>query len=371
MKINSMTLKNRFVRSATYDGSAEKTGHVSQKQIEIFQKLAQGGVGLIVTGITSVHACGQISSFQNSLASDDCIEGFKAMSDTVHDHGAKIAVQLFHGGREIARIYRPEKKQAIAPSFIDDDPYFRGPYRAMTREDIHETVQAFGDAAERARKAGVDAVQVHGAHAYLLSQFLSPFTNRRDDQWGGALLNRLRLHHEIIKAIRAKVGPDYPVLIKIGVQDRFPEGLLFQDGKEAALHLARWGFDALEISSGLRGHGYENSEFQPHIVRLDQEGYFRQWCGEICRKVDVPVMMVGGLRSPGLMEEVIRNGETDFVSLSRPLIREPGIINKWKAGERQRAACVSCNQCFDRLLKGTPLHCVLETEQQAPVPEST
>ncbi|MGD2126194.1 MAG: NADH:flavin oxidoreductase [Desulfobacteraceae bacterium] len=361
-KIKAMALRNRFVRSATYDGYAEKNGHVSEKQRQIYEELARGGVGLIVTGIAYVHSSGKISPFQNSLASDDCIPGFRKLAAAVHNWGASIAVQLFHGGREVAKVYGPERKQAVAPSLVNDDPYFQAPYRSMTEDEIWEVVQGFGDAARRAREAGLDAVQLHGAHAYLVSQFLSPFTNRRADQWGGNLENRLRFHHEIYRNIRANVGEDYPVLIKIGVQDGFPGGLEFHEGKQAAQHLAQWGFDALEISSGLRGMGYENSEFRSNIKGLEQEAYFRHWCKEIKREVHVPVMMVGGLRTFELMEEVIRNQEADFVSLSRPFIKEPGIVNAWKKDDRHRATCISCNKCFEALLKGETLHCVYQKE---------
>lgn len=357
VKIGNMTLRNRFVRSATYDGSAENNGHVSKKQLEMFAELARGGVGLIITGITYVHPSGQISPFQNSLAGDDCIPGFRKLVQTVHQQGARIAVQLFHAGRETAKVFRPERKQAIAPSLVTDDPNFQAPHRAMTEEEIREIVKAFGDASKRAREAGFDAVQLHAAHAYLLSQFLSPFTNRRTDQWGGNLENRLRFHHEVYRDIRAKVGEDYPVLVKIGVEDSFRGGLEYREGKRAALFLAEWGFDVLEISSGLRGVGYENSEFRPGISKLELEAYFRGWCRDIRQSVSVPVMMVGGLRTFDLMEQVIQDHEADFVSLSRPLIREPGIINDWKEGDRHRATCISCNRCFDGLLKGEPLHC--------------
>lgn len=356
--IKGMTLQNRFVRSATYDGCAEKNGHVSQKQLRMFEELAGGGVGLIITGITYVHPSGQISVFQNSLSSDDCIPGFRKLAETVHHRGAKIAVQLFHAGREVAKIFNPQRKQALAPSLVSDDPYFQAPHRAMTEDEIWEIVRSFGDASRRAREADLDAVQLHAAHAYLLSQFLSPFTNRRTDQWGGNLENRLRLHHEIYRDIRVKVGEDYPVLVKIGVEDGFPGGLEFHEGKQGAQYLSQWGFDALEISSGLRGRGYENAEFRLGINQLDREAYFRDWCKEIRRHVSAPVMMVGGLRTFELMEQVIQNQEADFVSLCRPLIREPGIINDWKNRDRHRATCISCNKCFEALLKGEGLHCV-------------
>lgn len=362
--LKALALRNRFVRSATYDGCAEKNGHVSQRQLNMFEELARGGVGLIITGITCVHPSGQISPLQNSLDRDECIPGFKRLAETVHHQGAKIAVQLFHAGRETGKIFRPERKQAIAPSLITDDPNFQAPHRAMTEEEIWEIVRAFGDASRRARDAGLDAVQLHAAHAYLLSQFLSPFTNRRVDQWGGNLKNRLCLHREIYRDIRAKVGEDYPVLVKLGVQDGFPGGLEFHEGKRAAQDLAERGFDALEISSGLRGIGYENSEFRPGINQLEREAYFREWCRDIRRSVSVPVMMVGGLRTFALMEQVIQNKEADFVSLCRPLIREPGIINDWKNKDPHRATCISCNKCFDALLKGEPLHCVIKKETE-------
>jgi 2,4-dienoyl-CoA reductase-like NADH-dependent reductase (Old Yellow Enzyme family) len=357
-KIKGMEVRNRFVRSATYDGCTDKQGYVSEKQIKLFSKLAEGGIGLIVTGIAHVHPSGQISLFQNAIAGDDFIPGLKRLTGAVHDRGAKIAVQLFHAGRERAKFLRPKDGLAIAPSFVENDPFFTHRYRSITEDEIWDVVHAFGDAAKRAREAGFDAVQVHAAHAYLLSQFLSPFTNRRNDDWGGKVENRLRIHHEICQDIREKVGEDYPVLVKIGVQDGFPEGLVFSDGKMAAQLLAQWGYDALEISSGLRGKGYETAEFRTKISRVEREAYFRDWCREIKSEVEVPVMMVGGLRTFELMEEVVQNGEADFVSLSRPFIRQPGLVNDWKSGDYHRATCISCNKCFEALLKLEPLHCV-------------
>jgi 2,4-dienoyl-CoA reductase-like NADH-dependent reductase (Old Yellow Enzyme family) len=362
-RIKNIVLRNRFVRSATYDGCADLKGHVSEKQIGIFEKLAEGGVGLIITGIVYVHPSGQISPYQNSNATDDCISGFKKLTSVVHDRGAKIAIQLFHAGREAARFLRSKKEQAIAPSVLDNAPNFNNAYRSMTDDEIREVIRAFADAARRAREAEFDAVQLHGAHGYLLSQFLSPYTNRRDDEWGGSLEKRLRLFKEIYRQIREKVGEDYPILIKIGVKDEISGGLDIREGKLAAQSLSVWGFDALEISQGLRGLGYENSEFRTKIDRMDREAYFRDWCREIKNNVNVPSIMVGGLRSFNLMEEVIQNGEADFISLSRPLIREPGIINDWKRGDRCKPACISCNRCLEALVKGKTLHCVQQKEQ--------
>lgn len=357
MKIKNIELRNRFVRSATYDGCSDRSGRVSKKQMSIFTDLADGGVGLIVTGIAYVHCSGRISSFQNSIANDDCIPGFKRLTAGVHDRGAKVAVQLFHAGREAANFLKTKNEQAIAPSLVPNDPYFENKYRPVTEDEIWDIIRAFGDAAKRAKEAGFDAVQLHGAHAYLPSQFLSPHTNHRGDEWGGTLENRLRFHREIYRDIRTKVGDDYPVLIKVGVEDGFPGGLEFSEGKQAALLLAEWGYDAIEISQGLRGKRYEGTEFRTRINHIDREAYFRDWCKEVKSQTNASIMMVGGLRTFGLMEEVIRKGEADFISLCRPLIKDPHIINEWKGGDLRRASCISCNKCYKVLLKGETLHC--------------
>jgi len=363
MKIVDMDLTNRFVRSATGECCADKKGHATQKLVDLYSRLAEGGVGLIIAGITYVHPTGQVSATQNSMAEDGVIDGFKRVTAAVHSRGAKIAIQLFHAGRA-ARFPDSKEQLPMGPSFFEGDPHFKAPYRTMTVTEIWEIVSAFGDGARRAREAGFDAVQIHGAHGYLLSQFLSPFTNRRDDEWGGSLENRIRIHHAIYKDIRGKVGKDYPVLIKIGVQDGFPGGLTFGEGRLAAKSLAQWGFDALEISLGVRGIIYEETEFRTKIDRLDREAYYRNWTRDVKKEVDVPVMMVGGLRTFELMEEIVQKGESDFISLSRPLIREPGLINDWKRGDRHRAKCISCNQCLEGLRVGESLRCIQEEKRR-------
>lgn len=361
VSIKNMVIRNRFVRSATYDGFADNNGHFSDGQLKLFSDLADGGVGLIITGIAYVHHTGQISPFQNSIAGDEFISGFKELTKAVHDRGAKIAIQIFHGGRE-AKYLKTKNALPLAPSIIESDPYYKGEYRAVTDSEIWEIVQAFGDGAKRAKEAGFDAVQVHGAHAYLLSQFLSPFTNRRQDQWGGDLENRLRVYYEIYKDIRKKVGEDYPVFIKIGVQDGFPGGLEFNEGKKAARLLANLGFDSLEISQGLRGARYEGTEYRSHINSLGKEAYYRNCCRVIKGQVDIPVMMVGGLRTLSLMQEIIQNEEADLISLCRPLICEPTLINDWQINEQKKAKCISCNKCVDEIYKGRPISCIQATK---------
>jgi 2,4-dienoyl-CoA reductase-like NADH-dependent reductase (Old Yellow Enzyme family) len=362
MGIGKLTLRNRCVRSAPYDGCAEKGGQVSQHQVRLFSDIAQGGAGLIITGITYTHPLGQISAFQNSLADDNCIPSFRSLTRAVHERGAKIAVQLFHAGKERAKFY----KSSVSPSLTDDVQGGGGACRVMTESDIWDVIRSFGEASRRAEEAGFDAIQIHAGHGYLFSQFLSPLTNFRTDMWGGTLHNRLRIHREVYREIRARVGGVFPIMIKIGVQDGLPEGLRFEEGKEAARLLAEWGYDALEISLGLRGKGYENSEFQTNVNTIDREAYFRGWCREIKGRVRVPVILVGGLRSFGLMEEAIARGDADFVSLSRPFIREPDIVDRLKSDHNYRVKCISCNKCFEALLKREPLHCVQEEKGASP-----
>jgi 2,4-dienoyl-CoA reductase-like NADH-dependent reductase (Old Yellow Enzyme family) len=360
--IKNLKIGNRFVRSATYDGSAAKDGRVSERQMSLYEELARGKVGLIVTGIAYVDTAGRISPYQNSIAHDEDVAGLSRLTGMVHGLGAKIAVQLFHAGRETGKIY--QKRPALAPSFVADDPLFTAPHRRMEENEILGVIQAFGDGAERAKTAGFDAVQIHGAHAYLLSQFLSPFTNRRQDEWGGSLENRLRLHREIIRAIRAKVGADFPVLMKLGVEDGFSGGLEFREGLVAAEILSGDGLDAIEISSGLRGRGYKHSEFRTGIVRPDHEDYFRDWRSAIKQRVNIPVIMVGGLRSFDTAVEAVREGTADLVALSRPLIREPNLVARWQEGDRAPATCVSCNHCMEALLEAKPFGCYYKAEAE-------
>lgn len=364
VRIGNLEVPNRFVRSATYDGCADKDGRVTEAQVKLFKDLAAGGAGLIISGIAYVHESGRISSFQNSAADDECIDDLRQLTDTAHEHGSKIAVQLFHAGREAAGFLKTRNQMAAGPSAAsDDDPYFKKQCTSLTEQEIAEIIKAFGDAAGRAKAAGFDAVQLHAAHAYLPAQFLSPHSNRRTDAWGGSLENRLQFHKKVYGHMRDAVGPDYPLLVKLGVQDGFAGGLSFDQGLKAAGMMAQLGFDCLEISSGLRGSKYRETEFKTGVNTPEREAYFRHWCRQVKQKVDVPVMMVGGLRSIGLMEEIVNQKEADFISISRPLIREPGLIRAWENREPKKPACISCNKCLEALYKAQPLHCAQQKQE--------
>lgn len=362
-QIQKMSLPNRVVRSATYDGMTDLSGQVSASQIRLISDLAAGGTGLIISAIMSVHPSGQVSSFMNSIADDNMIEGLAKLTRAAHIHGAKIAVQLHHGGRE-ARFVKTKKLLPVAPSVIENDPFYRGPYREISEDEILDVIESFGQAAARARKAGFDAVQIHGAHGYLFSQFLSPFTNRRKDCWGGVLENRLRLHRDVYQAMRRHTGDDYPLMIKLGVEDGFTGGLTFAEGVEAARVLADTGYDMLEISSGVRGETYEGTEYKTKLNKPERQGYYRAWAQEIKKQVNIPVIAVGGFRSPAMMEQILAEGGADLVALCRPLIAEPDIINRWKNDPIEKPFCVSCNKCLEALHQGIALHCVVRTEKK-------
>jgi 2,4-dienoyl-CoA reductase-like NADH-dependent reductase (Old Yellow Enzyme family) len=363
-KISNLEVPNRVVRSATYDAGADGN-FVSDWQIELYSALAKGGVGLIISGIFHITSFGgKVSPVQNLLTSDEFIPRLRKLADVVHGHGSKLAVQLYHPGREAFRRLKPLGIEAVGPSAVKagEDPYFEGSCREMAADEIWATVDAFGKAARRVQEAGCDAVQFHGAHAYLLAEFLSPQSNHRKDEWGGGLENRLRLHKEIYRAARAQVGLEYPVMIKFGVADGFPGGLQFEEGLEAAVQLAGLGYDSIEVSQGLRGVKWGQTEFRPGIVKREREAYFRDWARQVKERVSVPVMMVGGMRSVDLMEEVVAAGEADFISLCRPLIREPGLVASWHRGEVRRPACVSCNKCFENVLSGSKLRCMIPSK---------
>lgn len=360
-RIGRLEIPNRFWRSATSEHGAEKGGLVSDWLIDLYAALARGGVGLVISGICNVTRAGKISPGQNSLTDDRVIPGLKRLAAAVHAQDGTLAMQLFHAGRENHRRQAALGVESVGPSDLapGQDPYFAGGCRAMTEDEIWETVSGFGQAARRVAESGCDAVQVHGAHAYLLPQFLSPQANRRADAWGGGLEGRLRLHLEILKAIRKEVGPDYPVLLKLGVQDGFPGGLELAEGLVAAQRLAAAGYDSIEVSQGLRGDYYDQTEFRPAILKRDREAYFRDWTRQVKELVKVPVTMVGGLRSLELMEQAVAGGEADFVALCRPLIREPDLVASWRTGEKRRPTCISCNKCFELLVSGQRVRCAL------------
>ena len=232
----------------------------------------------------------------------------------------------------------------------------------MSESRIAEIVNAFSDAADRVKKWGGDAVELHGAHGYLINQFLSPLTNRREDRYGGSIENRGRFLMEVYQAVRDRVGSDYPVMIKLNACDELDGGLEIDDAMIIAKTLSDAGIDAIEVSSGTGASG-DKSPVQTAINKPEKEAYNLVYADQIKEVVNCPVIVVGGFRSYDVAEKAVSEHGMTCVSLSRPLIREPDLPARWKSGDTAAATCISCNQCFRPGLKGQGIYCVPAQEK--------
>jgi 2,4-dienoyl-CoA reductase-like NADH-dependent reductase (Old Yellow Enzyme family) len=353
--INGMKLSNRFVRSATWEGMAAEDGASTDKLTDLMTALARGGVGLIITSHAYVSPAGQAGPWQLGIYKDALGPGLEKMVKAIHDNGAKVVMQLAHAG-----FFANAKligKTPMAPSNVEG--FAKTPRQEMTLEDIREIVESFGTAAKRAQNAGFDGVQIHAAHGYLLSQFLSPAFNRRTDEYGGEIRKRARAVVEVLKQIRQTVGRKFPVLVKMNCRDFIENGLEIEDSLEVGEMLVSEGLDAIELSGGILVGG-KLSPSRMGIKSEEKEAYFQNDAMAFKKKIGVPLILVGGNRSFQVAERLIREGVADYISMSRPLIREPGLINRWKTGDLSKAACVSDNQCFVPAAKGQGIYCLTE-----------
>jgi 2,4-dienoyl-CoA reductase-like NADH-dependent reductase (Old Yellow Enzyme family) len=358
-QINTMTLANRFVRSATWEGMAADDGEVTPGLTQTMVDLAQGGVGLIITGHAYVSPEGQAGPWQLGIYKDELTDGLKTMCDAVHNAGGKIVAQLAHAGHFAAKALTGQ-----APHVVSNyEGLSDSPRHELTKEDIHKLVQAFADAAGRAKTAGFDGVQMHSAHGYLLSQFLSPAYNRRQDEYGGAIENRVRVHLEIYNAIRQAVGKAYPVLIKINSEDCIENGLSVEDSLAAATILADAGIDAIELSGGTLTSG-KLSPSRAGINKEEKEAYFKETAAAYKKAMDLPLILVGGMRSLNVARQTIDSGAADYIAMCRPFIREPGLIKRWQSGDTAPAKCKSDNLCFGPAMKGQGILCVVEENEK-------
>jgi 2,4-dienoyl-CoA reductase-like NADH-dependent reductase (Old Yellow Enzyme family) len=274
------------------------------------------------------------------IDSDERIAGLAALADAAHSAGAAIAVQINHAGQQSRGGLVDDP---IGPS--DHDPALpRSRSRAMTVDEIEMLIDAYAQAARRAKQAGFDAVQLHAAHGYLISQFLSPLANRRTDEWGGDFENRVRFLSRVANAVREQVGPDFSVLIKLGIRDESDEGLTLDEGVEIVRRLPGMGIDAVEISGGLAETGTFN--IVGDIGPGSNEAYFRPWAKAARCAAELPVILVGGMRSLGVMEDVLQSGDAQLISMCRPLICEPDLPHRLRDGVQPAAACVSKNRCW-------------------------
>ena len=359
--INTVTLRNRFFRSATWEGMAGTDGSVTDRIIEMYEQQATGGIGLIITGHTYVSREGQAVPHQLGMDRDGLIGGFADLTRAVHGSGSRIMVQLSHAG------CRADVGQTgvepLGPSILKGE---QGQVcRAMTKDDIANVADSFFHAAERAKKAGFDGVQIHGAHSYLLSEFLSPCHNGRQDNYGGPVENRARMLLDVVGAVRRGIGHDRILSVKINSDDFIEGGFVKEDMLEVAPLLGEAGVDAIELSGG-SPFSPKYMATRPGPIRSEaDEVYYREAAILYKQRVRVPLILPGGIRSYEVAQRLVEEGITDYVSMSRPLIREPGLINRWKAGDLRKAACLTDNLCLATLRTDEGLHCVVERKARA------
>jgi 2,4-dienoyl-CoA reductase-like NADH-dependent reductase (Old Yellow Enzyme family) len=353
--LNGMTLKNRFVRSATAEGMATEDGVCTPRLVNLLVELAEGGVGLIITGHAYVTKRGQATPWQLGIYDDKLIPGLRKMTEAVHERDGRIVAQLAHSGM----LANPKLTgdAPLGPSAIEGLNEVVA--QEMTLEDINATVEAFGNAAERACEAGFDGVQLHAAHSYLLSQFLSPAFNLRDDAYGGTIENRTRILLEIVEAIRGRVGRDYPLLIKINSRDFLEGGLELEDAIRAGAMLKDAGANAIEISGGTYASG-ELMPIRKGIKKEKDEAYFKTEARAFKEQIDLPIILVGGIRSFHIAERIVEDHIADYISMCRPHIKEPALIKRWGSGDLSKATCVSDTKCLRPALSGKGVYCVVE-----------
>lgn len=357
--INGTVITNRFVRSATWEGLATKDGFATPELADVLVRLARGGVGLIITGHAYVSPEGKATPRQLGVFSDRQIAGLTELVRAVKDAGGKIFLQIAHAG-VLAPLSLLGGQEPVGPSPVVSG---KGPVgRTMSIPEIRATVQAFASAAGRAKTAGFDGIQIHGAHGYLVSQFLSPFFNKRNDMYGGPVENRTRMAVDTIEAIRRVVGSDYPVAIKINSEDFLAGGLTGEDMLLSASLLEKAGYDAIELSGGT----LISDDLKPSRPRREghdtPEPYYETAVRQLRDKVNIPLMLVGGIRTFGTAEKLVTEETTDYVAMCRPFIREPGLVSRWKSGDRSPALCASDNGCLKVGLLGKGVYCTLEAQ---------
>lgn len=329
------TLKNRVWRSATWLALADSEGYVTDDIIHTYDRLAEGGAAMIVTGLTSVIENDAEIGGGAKFYDDSFIDGHRRLTEAIHRHGALVMMQT---------------------AIVD------GPIDQLTTGQVEEIVTAFGDAARRAEQAGYDGVQIHAAHFFYLSKFISPLCNHRSDRYGGNQQNRSRILLEILDDMRRKTSPRFLVTMKINSTDEYDGGLTPQDFMLTSKMLASAGIDAIEVSA--------NGTSRTGVRAGQNEGYFRaaatalsallaQETGEPTTATQgqsrtateeptagTPVVLVGGLRSIEKINQFLNESNIQYVSLSRPLVREPDLIRRWQEGDTAPSLCVSCNTCY-------------------------
>ena len=344
--IAGMELKNRFIRSATWERKADEKGHLTDSLIKVYADLADGGAAAIITGYAFVLEDEQPNARMMGIYDDSFIDEYKKLTDMVHGKGSKIILQTVYGGS--FTWYNTGQRVIWGPSAVTNKLSNVTP-KEMTKEEISTLINAFGDAALRAKKSGFDGVEIHGAHGYMLNTFLAPYFNRRTDEYGGSLENRARILLEIYDNARQKVGKEFPVFMKLNCSDFMTDkGFTFEECRALCKTLADRGVDAIDISGGpvFRAPKPEKDPSNYPEDFAGRESYFAGYAKEIAAGIDAPVILVGGNRSMDVMEDILNSSSIGYMAISRPLLSEPDLIKKWEKDRNYKPRCISCNRCF-------------------------
>jgi len=381
--IGPLKIPNRLIRSATCECMAKETGEVTPEIINLYEKLAENNVGLIITGHCYVNQMGKSDEYQLGIHNDKMIPGFKKLIETIHKYNTKVAVQLSHAGLQ----YSPEiKGKPVAPSVIKSPVTFVKP-KEMNNEQIYETIQAFADSAKRAFESGADAVQIHAAHGYLVNEFISPFFNVRCGKWGGTDENRFLFLKKIILKIKENMPKDKALLVKLNTNDYTKKpGITPELAAKYSKWLKEIGVDAIETSCGASHFSYMNiwrgdhptkeillafpkwERFLVKMIIKKNEGKYNfdsEYNLDAAKTIksavgEMPLILVGGVRNFESMEKIVSSGSADFVSMCRPFIKEPDLVNKLKNKTSEKSSCSSCNRCFAAITNHIPLGCYEE-----------
>jgi 2,4-dienoyl-CoA reductase-like NADH-dependent reductase (Old Yellow Enzyme family) len=341
-RIAGLRLKNRLARSATAE-NAWRGDEISGEGLNLYRSLAAGGVGLIITGHMAVAPAGRANDWQTRIDQDGAIASLRKLSGVVHatDKECKVVAQVSHAGMQ------GQASERVGPS-TTGWPRLKAPPRALTPKEVEEIAASFAQAVRRAQNAGFDGAQLHAAHGYLLSSFLSPYTNTRQDRYGGSLEKRVAIVREIIERARLLVGPGFPILIKVNCDDQAQGGIDIGNFPQLAKELERAGAQALEISG--------NNPIRENISSPEEQSYFAKYAKELDLKI--PVILTGGNRSVERLEQLATAGVAQFLGFARPLLREPDLPARWLEGRgTPEAACISCNRCIRGYAKGMVTRC--------------
>jgi 2,4-dienoyl-CoA reductase-like NADH-dependent reductase (Old Yellow Enzyme family)/thioredoxin reductase len=349
--IGKMKIKNRIVMAPIANRLNDESGAVTQRFIDFYVERAKGGAGLIIIENTCVDwPLGKAGDFPVRLDGDSFIHGFNDLAEAVHPYGAKLATQLQHAGRQTNES-ATEGLQPVTSSVLTS---YRGSVaRELTIPEIKAIVQKFADAARRTKRAGFDAVEIHGAHGYLPTQFMSPYMNARHDMYGGSFENRMRFPLEIVASVRQEVGPDFPIIYRFSADEHVPGGVDVEEAKRIARVLQDAGVDAIDVSAGVQACRYWifPTMAMPRGCNVETAAAVRE-------AVDIPVVVVGRINDPTLAERILEDGKADFIALGRQLLADPHFVAKVEKGEVDDIRpCIACNECILRLMRHWRIGC--------------